>query len=78
MNRQQKIDLLKAIAAGERSVKELKIRNDLIICDEKDVGVLGNVTGFIVTKAEYESLEKEGLVKGFVIDWETKSIIQHN
>jgi len=74
MNRQEKINLLKGIANGTRSLSELQIRYDLIICDTDKVQNMGVDKKDIVTRAEFDKLESQGLVKGFVIELNDNSI----
>jgi hypothetical protein len=80
MNRQEKINLLKGIANGTRSLSELQIRYDLFICDTDKLVKMGVDGKHIVSRAEFDKLESQGLVKGFVTEINDNSIrlIQYN
>ena len=69
MERKQKIDLLKGIATGTKTINDLNVRHDLFVCDEpeKHQHLLWHLNkDNIVTLKEYEQLCEQGLVKGAV------------
>ena len=74
MDRKEKINLLKGLSNGTRSLKELQIRYDLFICDTDKLVKMGVDGKDIVTRAEFDKLESQGLVKGFVIELNDNSI----
>ena len=80
MDRKEKISLLKGLSNGTRSLKELQIRYDLFICDTDRLINCGLDKNSIVTRMEFDKLESQGLVRGFVTELNNNSIrlIQYN